>query len=63
MTKPLRGLRYIRRTREISQAEMAEKLGMTQPQYCKIEGGQTDPKLSTAVHIAAVLDVRVEELL
>jgi len=53
----------IRHAQELSQANVAEKAGISLPTYSKIESGQTSPRMETLYKIAKSLDVKVEELL
>ena len=48
-------IRRRRRSRGISQAELARKLGMTQAQIARIEGKRSDVRLSTLTEIARAL--------
>ena len=55
----------IRRTRKfkgISQSEMAKKMGISQPQYSKIENKSDTMRLNHLFEIAQVLDVSVDYL-
>lgn len=48
-------LRRARQERELSQAELARQLKMTQAQIARIENGLTDPRLSTLTELARAL--------
>ena len=41
----------------LTQAELAEKVGVNQPQICKIERGESRPDVLTAKRIAKVLNI------
>ena len=44
------------------QKQMAEKLGMTPNAYQKYELGTREPKLSTLIEIADILEVSLDDL-
>ena len=46
----------------LSQCEVAERVGLSQSGYSKIERGTTAPSVRTAVRIARVVGVPVGEL-
>lgn len=46
----------IRKQRGLTQVEVAEKVGISQPSLCDIERGITSPRPDTAKKIAEVLD-------
>lgn len=46
----------IRKQRGLTQVEVAEKVGISQPSLCDIERGVTSPRPDTAKKIAEVLD-------
>ena len=51
----------LREARGLTQVQLAEKLGVSQPVIAKLEGGKTkDVKLSTLVRVAAALGARVK---
>jgi transcriptional regulator with XRE-family HTH domain len=56
-------IRFIRQSKNWSQDEMAEKLGMTASGYAKIEQGRTDNHFSKLEQIAEIFDMDVVELL
>lgn len=45
-----------RKAKNLSQAELARKVGISQPSLFYIESGKRNPKVKTAKRIAAVLD-------
>jgi len=56
-------IRFMRQSKNWSQDEMAEKLGMSVNGYAKIEQGKTDNHFSKLEQIADVFDMDVVELL
>jgi transcriptional regulator with XRE-family HTH domain len=46
----------------LTQAEMAEKLSMTQPSYAYIESGRREPGLNQVVKVAKALGLTVSDL-
>ncbi|GHU77585.1 hypothetical protein AGMMS49992_25950 [Clostridia bacterium] len=48
-------IRCIRRTKGITQVELARKVGITQSGYSQIENGEVKPKVKVAKRIAQVL--------
>ncbi len=56
-------IRGIRELKNFTQEYMAEKLGMTQAGYSKIESGGTKLTYSKIEEISKVLGVQIEELL
>ena len=55
-------LKKLREMRGISTAELAESVGITQPQIVKYESGRTVPNAITVVAIAEMLGTTVENL-
>jgi putative transcriptional regulator len=55
-------LRALREGAAMSQAECAESLGVTRQTVISIEKGHFDPRLSLAFRIAALFEVRVDEV-
>ncbi|MFO0939869.1 MAG: helix-turn-helix transcriptional regulator [Pirellulales bacterium] len=47
----------------LTQAEMAEKLGITQPSYAYIEAGRREPGLNQMCRLASALETTVHDLL
>jgi DNA-binding XRE family transcriptional regulator len=60
-TRKVLKLRSLRRSREMTQAELARRSGLSIPTVCEIETGKTKPSLESARALAAVFDVSVEE--
>lgn len=56
-------LRSLRMERGLSQTDVANKLGITQPTYARYENGKITPQYETRVKIAAILNVPLSELL
>lgn len=56
-------IRFMRQSKNWSQEEMAEKLGMSTNGYANIERGETDVPFSRLEQIAKTLDVELLELL
>ncbi len=51
----------IRKSKDLTQANMAEELGMTTSAYSKIERGDTNPPVNRLVQIAKVLEVNIAD--
>ena len=64
--KPTRVTNYIRRLRfergEMTQAELAERVGVTRQTVIAIEQGRYSPSLEMAFQIAHVLSVPLEDV-
>lgn len=56
-------IRFMRQSKNWSQEEMAEKLGMSTNGYANIERGETEVPFSRLEQIAKTLDVELLELL
>lgn len=56
-------LRAIRRQKSLTQAQVAERLGVTQATYSRYEAGENSPTLTTVQAVAVALGVSHEELL
>lgn len=56
-------IRTIRESKGISQSELAENAGISQPALCQIERGTKNPSLQIGAEIARLLECTVEELL
>lgn len=56
-------LRSLRRSREMTQAELARRVGVSTPYVCEIEKGLKTPSLETARALAGVFGVSIEEIL
>lgn len=56
-------LRLMRKTKSLTQTELASKLNITQKSYSNRETGKSEPTLEMLVRIADSLDVTVDYLL
>lgn len=55
-------LRVLRAEREWSQAELAERLGVSRQTVNAVETGKYDPSLPLAFQIARLFDLRIEDV-
>jgi len=55
-------LRELRASRRWSQAELADRLDVSRQTVNSIENGRYDPSLPLAFKIAAVFDMRIEDI-
>jgi len=55
-------LKFYRQQKNITQVELAKKVGISEQYYQKLEYQKHEPKISTAQNLAKVLDVDVNEL-
>jgi len=55
-------IRLIREAKDLTQEQMAEKLGVSQSAYGDIERGDNDPKLSKLQKIADIFEMQLSEL-
>ncbi len=56
------GLKVLRAQRDWSQAELAERLGVSRQTVNAVETGKYDPSLPLAFRIAAVFEGRIEDI-
>jgi len=56
-------IKSIRELRNYTQEYMAQRLGMTQAGYSKIETGKTDLSYANLQKIAHILEVRIEDII
>jgi len=63
MEKIKKTLRSLRKKRNYTQAQLAEKLGISARAYAKIEAGETNLTIGRLRAIAVILDVSLTELL
>jgi Zn-dependent peptidase ImmA (M78 family)/DNA-binding XRE family transcriptional regulator len=56
-------LRRIREAKGLTQAEIADRAGISRITYRNIENGSSTPKVSTLQNIAVAVDVRLQDLL
>jgi putative transcriptional regulator len=59
----MRRLKELREERRLSQATLAEKVGVSREHVSRLEAGRHDPTLGLLEKLAKVLKVRVTELL
>ncbi|RME18058.1 MAG: XRE family transcriptional regulator [Bdellovibrio sp.] len=52
-------VRYLRQSRELSQAQLAKKAKVSQSTIAQIESGRKDPSISTLKKIAKALEVEI----
>lgn len=52
-------VRQLREARGLSQAELARRIGSTQPAVARLEAGGVAPTIETLEHIAAALDLEL----
>jgi transcriptional regulator with XRE-family HTH domain len=52
-------LKYLRMTRELTQADLAKKSKVSQSTIAQIESGRKDPSISTLKQIAEALDIEL----
>ena len=55
-------IRLIREAKNLTQEQVAEKLGVSQSAYGDIERGEIDPKLSKLKKIAEIFEIELSEL-
>jgi transcriptional regulator with XRE-family HTH domain len=55
-------LKTIRKSRNLTQEELAARSGLTLSQIARIETARTNPTLSTVFRIVRTLDIRLSEL-
>jgi transcriptional regulator with XRE-family HTH domain len=55
-------IRLIREAKNLTQEQVAEKLGVSQSAYGDIERGENDPKLSKLQKIAEIFEIQLSEL-
>jgi putative transcriptional regulator len=60
VTNTIRALRFARG--EMTQAELAERIGVTRQTVIAVEQGRSSPSLETAFRIARVLEAPLEEV-
>ena len=56
-------LRIVRQMRNLTQEQLAEKIGVTQVQIARIESGAVNPTLATFVSIIRGLEVSADKVL
>ncbi len=58
-----KNIRFFRENKNMTQAELAEKLYVTRQAVSNWENGKTEPDIDTLNKIATVLEISVEELI
>ena len=58
----MENLRKIRKENHLTQAEMAEKLNITQSAYSQYETNRTEPDIKTLIKIANILKVPIDAI-
>ena len=56
-------IREVRKSRQLSQEKLAEKVGVEPKQISRIEGGKSSPSMDTLEAIARELQVEMKDLL
>lgn len=56
-------LQTLREQKELTQEELAKLVNISQPAYCAYERGKNLPSKNTAIQLAKVLRVTVDELM
>lgn len=56
-------LREARKAKGLTQAEVAEKLGLQQQAWQRLEGGKLDPKMSTIYNACKILGISADWLM
>jgi DNA-binding XRE family transcriptional regulator len=59
----LSSLASMRLTRGLSQRQLAERIGASQPQIARLEQGKGNPEVATLRKLARELQVRIDEVL
>ena len=52
-----------RKLNKLTQRQLAEQLGITQPSYIRYENGSSEPNIDTLIKIADIFDVSVDYLI
>ncbi len=55
-------IKRLRKSKNLTQQEMAEKIGMTQQNYCRIETEKVKPSLKRLEQIAQVLGIDISDI-
>lgn len=55
-------LKYLRKAKGLTQAQLAEKLGLKRPIVGAYEEGRSEPKLATILHLAHFFEVNIDAL-
>lgn len=59
----MKGLKHIRKLRQMTQYELAKMVGITQAMVSHYETGRCNPDLETAARIANALGCKVDDLI
>lgn len=58
-----KNIQEVRESQNLTQAETAERVGITQAALCQIERGTRNPSLQVAASLAVVLGCKIERFL
>lgn len=58
-----KNIQEVRESQNLTQAETAERVGITQAALCQIERGTRNPSLQVAAGLAEVLGCKIERFL
>jgi len=58
-----KNIQEVRESQNLTQAETAERVGITQAALCQIERGTRNPSLQVAAGLAAVFGCKIERFL
>lgn len=56
-------LKYLRKKKNLTQAQLAEKVGLKRPIVGAYEEGRSEPKLTTIIHLAHFFQVNVDAMI
>lgn len=56
-------IKRYRKSKNLTQEALAQMVGVTQSNICRIESGETQPSLKVAQALAKALDCNLDELL
>lgn len=62
-SKTLQKIRQLRNDKNLTQEFVADKIGVSQSHYAKLENGKVKLNLATIHKIASVLEINVAELM
>ena len=52
-----------RKLNKLTQRQLAEQLGITQPSYIRYENGSSEPNIDTLIKLADIFDISVDYLI
>ena len=55
-------IKELRRSKHLTQEQLAEEIGMDTQNLCKMENGNHFPQVKNVIKLAKILDVEVKEL-